>query len=151
MNKVILLVLLLFCGSVSGCLSVDLQPVVEKTITAPPETVTTTTTEVIYTGVLKRFSSYEELAYWLASIENEMRAARQPDWTCSNYAWWLVERAQADGYLMVFHPVLAEVYNSSFTDLQLDEAHAITATYISGHTYLIEPQNLEVFPNYNVE
>lgn len=108
---------------------------------------TVTITETVYTSELVRFESYQELRTWLDSVYFEMRGARQPDWICQDYSWWLVERASQDGYLMIYHGIRAEQYNNSFTNLQLDGGHAITATYINGLTYLIEPQNFEVFPN----
>ena len=156
MNK-ILFVLILLMTFVIGCQGnipvkvenkIQLVPV---TITHPSVTVTQETTVTKYTQTLNRFENYAELRAWLDGIYLEMREAKQADWNCVDCSWWLIERAQADGYLMVYHGILAEAYNTCFTNLQLDGAHAITATYINGHTYLIEPQNFEVFPDYEVE
>jgi predicted GH43/DUF377 family glycosyl hydrolase len=138
-------------------LTVEQPPVTVTTTQAPvtilPVTVTETPITVTVTRhiqTLNRFASYAELRAWLDEVQPEMRAARQPGWNCTNAAWWLVERAQADGWLMVYHGIKAEAYNSVFTNLQLDGAHAITATYINGSTYLIEPTGFEVFPSWEV-
>lgn len=131
----------------------ETQPVVTitETLIEPAITITHTkethTIERIYTGELVRFESYSELRAWLDTVEPEMRAYRSPELKCGDYSWWLIERAMQDGYLIVYHSITAEQYNSSFTNLQLDGAHAITATYINGLTYLIEPQGFEIFPN----
>jgi len=171
MKKLILLIIVI-CLISGGCTEYKNITVTETTthppvtiqdppliITQPPVTEiktvlkTETFTRTLYPSPcdLRKFGSYGDLTDWLDSIRVEIKEARSPDWNCTNYAWWLVERAMKDGYLMIYHGISAEAYNSSFTDLQLDGAHAITATYINGHTYLIEPQNLEVFPNYDIE
>lgn len=157
----LLLLIFVGCGSVVAVYpAVYTTETVSQTIkiteTVTMENVTTKTiSETIcvteYIQILNQFESYEELSSWLESVKSEMRTARQTDWICQDFSWWLVNRAQKDGFLMIFHGIKPEAYNSCFTNLQLDGAHAITATYINGHTYLIEPQNMEVFPSYNIQ
>jgi len=111
----------------------------------PTATITETVTQKVYSE-LSYFNNYGELSGWLDSIRGEMKNYRQPEYNCVDYSWWLIDRARQDGYFIVFHPINPEQYNNSFTELQLDGGHAITATYINNKTYLIEPQNFEVFP-----
>ena len=111
----------------------------------PTATITETVTQKVYSE-LSYFNNYGELSGWLDSIRGEMKNYRQPEHNCVDYSWWLINRAKQDGYFIVFHPINPEQYNNSFTELQLDGGHAITATYINNKTYLIEPQNFEVFP-----
>ncbi len=106
--------------------------------------------KLVYSNDFRYFTSYAELRIWLDSVKTEIRAAVQPDWNCQSYAWWLFERAIEDGYLMAKYGIRAETYNAVF-ERQITGAHAINATFINNHTYLIEPQGLKVFPDFEIE
>jgi hypothetical protein len=117
------------------------------------ETVTCLTTETaietVYSGKIEQFKSLNELRDWLDKIEPELESSKKPDWICQDFAWWLVERALRDCKLMTYYSLDAKNYYSLF-GVEIKSAHAITATYIQGYTYLIEPQGLEVFPDWNI-
>lgn len=119
----------------------------EKTQT---ETVTSTTTQTVYTGKLEPFKSYQELRDWLDRIKPELEQAKQIDWICQDYAWWLVERAIDDCKLMIYYSLDPKGYKSLF-GVEVETAHAITGTYINGYTYLIEPQTLQIFPDWSIK
>ena len=104
----------------------------------------------IFTTELERFGSYAELREWLDKIQIELWAACDPGWNCQDFAWWLFERAIEDGYLMAYYGIRPGTYNAAF-ERQISTAHAINSTYINGFTYLIEPQDLKVFPDWEVE
>ena len=104
----------------------------------------------VFTTELERFESYAELEEWLRQIQIELWEDMEPGWVCRDFAWWLFERAIEEGYLMAYHSIRPETYNAVFTR-QISTAHAINATFINGYTYLIEPQDFKVFPDFEIE
>lgn len=95
---------------------------------------------------LRNFGTYEALRTWLDSVREDLNDASRAYWNCQDYAWWLFERAMADGYLMAKYSIRPDTYNEAF-NANITGAHAINATYIRRHTYLIEPQGLLTFPD----
>ena len=144
MINLIFSLFIMACLLLTGCGAIIANyPTATTTVTI---TKATTVTMVVYKD-LSYFRDYNELSTWLDGIWDEYKEYREPEYNCVDYSWWLIERARQDGYFIVYHPINPEQYNSSFSKLTIDGGHAITATYIHGKTYLIEPQNLEVYPN----
>jgi hypothetical protein len=99
---------------------------------------------------LRNFGSYQVLRDWLDDVREDLNDASRAYWNCQDYAWWLFERALADSYLMAKYSIGPDTYNEAF-DANITGAHAINATYINRHTYLIEPQGLIIFPDWEIE
>lgn len=104
---------------------------VEKTISLPVE--------------LRQFESPEELRDWLGE-EGKQYLLLPPgvEDICWYYALALQERARKAGYDIFFQTAWPEVYNSFFSLMAIDTAHALNATIIKGQVYFIEPQTNEI-------
>jgi hypothetical protein len=98
---------------------------------------------------IKEFQSTQELYAYYLTVNSEMFAASTKEWICADYAWWMVERATNDGYLLSYCQIWNDKYNNIFRLNHFgveDGSHAIVSTHINGLTKYMEPQNGEIFP-----
>lgn len=106
--------------------------------------------KLIYETATNQFESYSELKTWLNGKKPELLEAEKTDWLCIDYAWWLLEQAQTEGYLFVMYPLDTDSYNEIFNQNKVDIGHRVAATYINGYTYIVDPISLKTFPDYEI-
>ena len=122
---------------------------VTKTIWATSPAVTQTIYQDRFITEIRHFESKTQFYSWYLSVKDKMFADSKPSWLCSDYSWWLVERATNDGYLLSYSQIWNDAYNSIFKWNKfagLDGSHAIVSTPINDFTVYLEPQNGEIFP-----
>ena len=122
-------------------------------------TKTLTTTRWIFLDELKEFETREELETWLEGQRKPPLNSMQfggyvRDWNCVDYAYWLQQQAQYDGYYMTLWTLTPDQYDWWFGTENIEYwwgagvTHMVCGVIISNQVYLIDASaSLKIYPD----